>query len=143
MLGRSLSDILMELTQELIISFLVHFPSRYWAGNKEPIFQYLEADIYLVHLYFMISLLLFSVLSWEKGVTGLLQINQYQSINILYFTTSNSSLIQNDFVILVLLRTIIISSVYTYIKLQLFTLLSVPKQYSESDDSNVLLTCMY
>ena len=68
MLSRSLSDILMEL----IISFLVHFPSRYWAGNKEPIFQYLEADIYLIHLYFMISLLLFSVLSWEKGVTGLL-----------------------------------------------------------------------
>lgn len=54
------------------MSCLVHFPSRYWAGNKEPIFQYLEADIYLIHLYFMISLLLFSVLSWEKGVTGLL-----------------------------------------------------------------------
>ena len=37
--------------------------------------------MYLVHLYFMISLLLFSVLSWEKGVIGLLLINQYQSIN--------------------------------------------------------------
>ena len=41
--GRLLPDILIEQTQELIMSCLVHFPFRFWAGNKDPIFLYLEA----------------------------------------------------------------------------------------------------
>ena len=40
--GRLLSDILIEQTQELIMSCLVHFPFRFWAGNKDSIFLYLE-----------------------------------------------------------------------------------------------------
>ena len=43
-LGRLSSDMSIELTWELIMSCLVHFPLRFWAGNKEDFFLYLEAD---------------------------------------------------------------------------------------------------
>lgn len=86
----------------------MHFPSKYWAGNKEPIFQYLEADIFNTFVFHDIFVTI-QRSELGKGCHRIVidqskSINQ--SINILYFTTGNSSVIQNDFVILALLRTI-------------------------------------